>query len=622
MRRHALSLLRLAGFALACIAPVCIAPVCIALAFIAPAAAEPTHGLSLLGQPKLPADFKFFPHVNPDAPKGGTEVLAAIGTYDSFNPYIVRGTPADGVGRVWDMLMANNADEASAAYVHIAGSVDVAADHLSVAFTIRPEARFNDGTKVTAQDVAWTFNTLREKGRPFYRLYYADVADVAVEGDRRVVFHFKTADNRELPLILGQLPVLPEHFWKGRDFAAPLSDPPVGSGPYRITSFELGRTVVYSRVTDWWARDLPTGRGLDNIDTIRVEYFRDPTVAFEAFKAGQIDVRVENSAKQWATGYDFPAITAGLVKKEAVDQHMPTGMQSFAMNTRRPVFHDPRVRDAMIQVLDFEWMNRTLFYDQYTRTDSYYSNSGFAASGVPQGAELALLEPFRDKLPPALFTQAHTMPVTDGSGNNREGLRRALALLKEAGWTIKDHKLVDSAGQQMSFELLLNEPAFERIGLPYVQSLQRLGIDARIRTVDAAQFQKRMDDLDFDMAEATFPEGESLGNEQIGFWTCASAKQPGTDNVAGVCDPVVDALVAHLVAAKDHDDLVASAHALDRVLLWGNYVVPQWHLQKVRVAYWNRFGIPNHPVRTGVDFTSWWIDPVLARVTDAARAAR
>ena len=587
-----------------------------------PAAAEPTYGLSLLGPPKLPPGFAHFPYVNPDAPKGGAVVLAANGSFDSFNPFVIRGTAAAGVAQVWDSLLANDADEASAMYAHLAESVDVAADHLSVAFTLRPEARFNDGSPVTAEDVAWSFRTLRDKGLPSFRAYYADVADVAAEGERRVVFHLKSADNHELPQTLGQFAILPEHWWRGRDFAAPLTEPPLGSGPYRVESFEPGRSVTYRRVADWWAANLPTGRGLNNFDVKRYEYFRDPTVTFEAFKAGQIDYRVEGIAKVWATGYDFPAVAQGLVKKEAVPQHLPTGMQAFVMNARRPVFADPRVREAMDQVFDFEWMNKNLFYDNYARTDSYYSNSDFASSGVPQGAELALLEPFRGKLPPALFTQPFKLPATDGSGNNREGLRRALDLLREAGWTVRDRKLVDAAGQQMAFEILLDQPAFERVGLPYVQSLQRLGIEAHIRTIDAAQFQKRMDGLDYDMAIAQFPESESLGNEQVQYWSCSTANEPGTQNLAGVCDPVVDALVARLIVAKDYAELVTVAHALDRVLLWGWHVVPQWHLQQQRIAYWNRFGRPPAPVRTGVEFNAWWIDPALAAATDAARAAR
>jgi microcin C transport system substrate-binding protein len=587
-----------------------------------PAMAEPTYGISLLGGLKLPADFQHFTYANPDAPKGGTVVLAANGSFDSFNAFIVRGSPAAGIGRVYDTLLANNDDEASAMYGHLAESVDVAPDHLSVAYTLRREAHFNDGTPVTAADVVWTFNTLREKGLPSFRAYYADVVDAVADGDRRVVFHFKSAENHELPLTIGQLAVLPEHWWKGRDFAAPLTEPPLGSGPYRVEKFDPGRSITYRRVPDYWAANLPTGRGLYNFDVLRYEYFRDPTVTFEAFKAGQIDFRTEGSAKNWATSYDFPAVAQGLVKKEAVPQHLPTGMQAFVMNTRRAVFKDRRVREAVNQVFDFQWMNKNLFYDNYTRTESYYSNSDFASSGIPNGAELALLEPFRDKLPPELFTQPFKLPVTDGSGNNREGFVRALDLFRQAGWTVKERKLVDANGNQMSMELLLDEPAFERIGLPYVQALQRLGIDAHIRTIDAAQFQKRMDDLDFDMAVAQFPESESLGNEQAQYWGCAVANQPGTENLAGICDPVVDALVGKLIAAKDYATLVTTAHALDRVLLWGWYVVPQWYLQQVRIAYWNRFGHVAEPVRIGVAFEAWWVDPKLAAATDAARSAR
>jgi microcin C transport system substrate-binding protein len=594
---------------------------CLAAALLVatPAAAEPTYGLSLSGPLKLPADFAHFPDSNPDAPKGGQVGLAAVGSFDSLNPFIVRGSPASGIGRVWDTLMASNPDEGLASYAHLAQSVDVAADHRSVTFVLRPEAHFNDGTPVLASDVVWSFNTLREKGRPFYRTYWGDVSDVQATADRTVVFHFSTDQNRELPTILGEVPVFPEHWWKGRDFSAPLTEPPIGSGPYRVARVDFGRTIVYQRVPDWWAANLPTGRGRNNFDTIRYEYFRDPTVAFEAFKAGQVDFRQENSAKNWSTSYDFPAVTKGLVKRETLPTKLPTGMQAFAMNTRRAIFSDRRVREAMDAVFDFQWMDKALFYGLYQRTDSYFSNSEFASSGIPQGAELALLEPFRAKLPPELFTTPFTLPVTDGSGNNREGLRHALDLLQQAGWTVKDRKLVNAAGQQMSFEILLNEPAMERIGLPYAQWLGRLGIDARIRTIDAAQYQKRMDDLDFDMAVAQIPESESLGNEQVDFWSCQSANQPGTLNVAGICNPVVDAMVNGVVNAKNHDDLVTAAHALDRVLLWGWYMVPQWHLQDLWVAYWNRFGHPSQPVRTGLDFTTWWVDPTLAASTDAAR---
>lgn len=576
-----------------------------------------THGLSLIGQLALPPDFDHFPYANPDAPKGGEVVLGAVGTFDSFNPFIVRGSAA-GVGSVWDTLMRDNPDEPETSYGHLARTIEIAPDHKSVAFELRPEAKFHDGTPVTAEDVAWSFTTLRDQGRPLYRQYYADVADVTAESPRRVVFHFK-AENRELAQILGQLAVLPKHWWQGRDFSAPLTEPPLGSGPYRVGRFEFGRTLVMQRVPDYWAQNLPTGKGLDNFDAIRTEYYRDPTVELEAFKAGQIDFRIEVSSKQWATAYEFPAVRDGLVKKQEFRHHLPTGMQGFGMNTRRPLFADPRVRHALALAFDFEWANANLFYGAYTRTDSYFSNSDLASSGIPQGDELALLEPYRDKLPAELFTQPFKLPATDGSGNNREGLRQALALLKDAGWTVKDRKLVDAAGKPFSFEIVLDNPAFERVVLPYVQWLGRLGIDAHARTVDPAQYERLMDTFDFDMTVVAIGESDSPGNEQTDFWTCGSAKQEGSGNALGVCDPVVDALVAKLVSAPDRAHLVTATHALDRVLLSNWYVVPNWYLQSVRAAYWDRFGFPDKPVRTGIAFDSWWIDPARAAANDAAR---
>ena len=580
-----------------------------------------TYGLSLLRPLALPPDFKNLPYVNPDAPKGGDVALSAIGTFDSFNPFIVRGTPAGDVSRTFDPLLRSDADEPEAAYGHLAKVIEIPEDHMGVAFELRPEARFNDGTPVTAGDVAWTFNTLREQGRPFYRQYYGDVDSVSVEGPSRVVFHFKSAKNRELPLIVGELQVLPEHWWKDRDFSKPLTDPPLGSGPYRVDHFEFGRTLVMARVPDWWAKDIPTGRGLYNFGSRRSEYFRDSTVAFEAFKAGQIDYREENVSKDWATAYDFPAVQKGLVKKELIRHRLPTGMQGFAMNTRRAIFKDVRVRHAIALVFDFEWENANLFYGAYTRTDSYFSNSDLASSGVPIGEELSLLDKYRKDLPAGLFTEPFALPKSDASGNNREQLRQALALLRDAGWKVQDQKLVDASGNQMSFEILLEEPAFERVTLPYVQWLGRLGVDAHVRTVDSAQYQRSMDSYDYDMAVVVFPESDSPGNEQRGFWSCAAAKQEGGDNVAGVCDPVVEALVRQIVDASDHDQLVAATRALDRVLLWNWYVVPQWHLQYVRAAYWDKFGRPTQPVRTGVAFDSWWIDPAKAAAIDTARAS-
>jgi microcin C transport system substrate-binding protein len=584
--------------------------------------AEPTrtHALSLLGKPTLPADFPYFPYVDPKAPKGGDVALSSVGTFDNFNQFIVQGTSAADLARVYDTLMVASSNEASTSYGHLAQTIEVPADHSWVAFELRPEARFNDGKPVTAEDVAWTFNSLRESGRPFYKQYYANVKDVAVEAPLRVVFHFTTSGNRELPMILGEMVVLPKHWWATRDFSKPLTEPPLGSGPYQVGQFEFGRTVTYKRVPNWWAANMPTGIGRFNFDTMRTEYFRDATVALEAFKAGSIDFRQENISKQWATAYDFPAVQQGLVKKDEIRHHLPTGMQGFAMNTRRPIFKDVRVRKALAWAYDFEWANKNLFYSAYTRTDSYFSNSDLASSGIPEGAELALLEQYRDKLPPELFKEPFALPVTDGSGNDRKELKVALAMLQSAGWKVQDLKLVDPQGNQMSFEIVLDEPAFERVALPYVQNLSRLGIDVRVRTVDPSQYQQLMDNYDYDMTVAVFGESDSPGNEQVGYWTCASGKQIGGDNEMGVCDPVVDALVEQLITAPDRDRLVAVAHALDRVLLWGWYLVPHWHSQVFRVAYWNRFARPAMPIRSGLDFNIWWIDAKLAAVTDPARS--
>jgi microcin C transport system substrate-binding protein len=578
-----------------------------------------TYGLSLLGKPSLPPDFKYFPYVNPDAPKGGEVVLGSVGSFDSFNPFIVRGTPAADVVRVWDTLMKPNVDEAEAQYGLLAQTVEVASDGMSVAFELRPEAKFNDGTPVTAEDVAWTFQTLREKGRPFYRQYYADVASVTVEGPRRVVFHFKSNTNRELPIILGQMVVLPKHWWAGRDFEKPLTDPPLGSGTYRVGHFEFGRSLSMVRVPDVWSKNLPVMRGQNNFDVRRTEFFRDSTVSLEAFKAGQIDFREENIAKEWANSYDFPAVQRGTVIKRTFRHHLPTGMQGFGMNTRRPLFKDVRVRHALALAFDFEWANANLFYGSYTRTTSYFSNSDLASSGIPEGDELALLDKYRDQLPPEIFTQPFKLPVTDGSGNNREQLSAALALLEQAGWKVHNRKLVDANGQPFSFEILLAQPAFERVALPYVQWLSKIGIDAHVRTVDPAQYERMMDSYDYDMIVVTFPESESPGNEQSGYWTCAAVKAQGGDNLIGVCDPVIDDLVHQILTAPDRAHLVTATHALDRVLLAGWYVVPHWYLQSTRAAYWDRFGFPDKPVRTGIAFDSWWLDPAKAAANDAAR---
>ena len=579
----------------------------------------PRHAISALGSPKLPFGFPHFPYVNPDAPKGGEMVTAALGSFDSFNPFIIRGTAAAGITNIYDSLLRSSADEAVTGYGHLARSIDLAPDRMWVVFNLRDDARFHDGTPITAEDVAWTFRTLQEKGRPIYRSFYADVAEVVVQNPASVVFRFKSNQNRELPVVLGELPILPKHWWEGRDFSRPLTDPPLGSGRYKIGRYEMGRSITYQRVGDYWGAKLPTVIGLGNFDTLRTEYFRDATVAMEAFKAGQVDFRSENIARNWATAYDFPAVQKGAVKKEEVKHRLPTGMQGFAINTRRDIFKDARVRQALAWAFDFEWMNKNLFYGSYTRTTSYFSNSELASSGLPSKEELALLEPFRASIPPEVFTQEYKLPVTDGSGNNREELRRSLELLRAAGWQVKDRKLVNAAGQQFAFTILSSDPSYERVALPYIETLRKLGMAVGARTVDPSQYQRLTDDFDFDVSMSTFGEGELPGNEQRDYWTCAAAKETGSNNMMGACQPVIDRLVEKVISAQTFEELIPAARALDRVLLWSWYVVPNWHLSILRLAYWDRFGKPGIPVRSGTVVDAWWFDPAKAAASDAAK---
>ncbi len=597
-----------------------------------------SHAFAVLGTPALPPDFPYFPYVNPNAPKGGTVTLAGIGTFDSFNPFILRGT-ADGdvvipwlimaggagagstVGHVWESLLTSSADEGAVSYGHLAHTIETPADRMWVAFELRPEAKFSDDIPVTAQDVVWTYRTLLAQGRPSFRIEMADVKDVEAESPRRVVFHFKTNTNRQLPLILGGLPVLPEHWFKGRDFSHPLQDAPIGSGPYRITHFELGRGITFERDPNWWAVKMPTGIGTNNFDRVQVEYFRDSIVAMEAFKAGSIDVRSENISKNWATAYDFPAVKQGLVIKGDFHHHLPTGMQGFAMNTRRPVFSNPLVRQAIGTAFDFQWTNKNLFFGTYTRTTSYFSDSALASSGIPQGDELKLLEPFRGELPPALFTEPFTLPVTDGSGNDRKELIAALKLMEQAGWKVKERKLVNAAGEQMRFSFLVEDPSLERVALPYTQNLNKLGIDVQVRAVDPAQFQHLTDDFNFDMIFQIYPEGDVPGTELRDYWSSPAAKAQGSMNTPGVSDHAVDKLIETVIAADSRPALQAAARALDRVLLWRWYLVPNWENLVFHVAYWDRFGHPDKPIREGFNFDTWWVDEKKAAATDAARRA-
>lgn len=577
----------------------------------AAAGAGPTggHGLSMYGDLKYPPDFKHFEYVDPAAPKGGSVKLAAIGTFDTLNPFILKGVAAVGLGDVFDTLTVGSADEPFARYGLIAESIEVPADHSWVAFTLRPRARFHDGSPITVEDVIWTFETLKTKGQPFFRTYYAQVTRAEKVGPRKVRFTFGPGDNRELPLIVGELPVLSRAYWSTRDFDKTTLEPPLGSGPYRVAAAEPGRSITYQRVKDYWAATLPVNVGRDNFDAIRIDYYRDTTVALEAFKAGEYDFRQENVAKYWATAYNVPAVTRGLIRKEAIANEIPTGMQAYVYNTRRPMFADRRVRQALAYAFDFEWTNRNLFYGAYTRTTSYFSNSELASSGRPGPEELKILEPFRGKVPEEVFTTEYRPPTTDGSGNIRDGIRQALRLLAAAGWTVKGQRLVDPRGEPLRFEILLSDPTWERITLPFLKNLERLGVEARVRTVDSAQYQKRLETFDFDLTVEVWRQSLSPGNEQRDFWGSEAAATPGSRNLAGIRDPVVDRLVELVVQAPDRPALVARTRALDRVLLEGHYVIPHWHIQAFRVAYWDMFGRPKIAPKYSLGFDTWWVDP-------------
>lgn len=575
-------------------------------------ATAPLHGIAMHGALKYPEGFRHFEYVNPDAPKGGELKLSVVTNgFDSFNPFVIRGIAAAGINTyVYDTLLESSADEAFSEYGVIAETVEVPEDRSFVIFNLNKQARFHDGKAITADDVAFSFKILTTEGHPFYKNYYADVESVTIENRHRVRFDFGDADNRELPLILGQMPILPEHFWKDRDFQSSGLTIPVGSGPYRIASFEAGRSVTYERVDNYWADDLGTRRGRFNFDRVSYEYYNDDTVALEAFKAGNFDFRLETSAKNWATAYTGRQFENGDIVKAAVEHHRPTGMQGFLFNTRKPVFRDPLVRKALAYGFDFEWANRNLFFDQYTRTSSYFENSDLASSGLPDGRELAILDNYRDQLSPAVFTEAYSPPDTVGENTLRGNLRTALKLLTNAGYQIRDGKMVHSeTGKPLAFEILLFQKSFERVVLPFKQNLEKLGIDVTVRMVDSNQYVQRVRNFDFDMISQVLPQSDSPGNEQRDYWHSSNAGVAGSRNFMGVSDPVVDSLVELVIQAPDRESLLHRTHALDRVLLHGHYVIPHWHLRKDRIAYWHQLKRPELTPKDGVDLNNWWIEP-------------
>ena len=567
-------------------------------------------GFATHGDLKYPADAKNLDYANPNAPKGGLIRLAGRGSFDSLNPFILKGTPAGAVRLVFETLMMETSDEAAAAYGMLAETIEYPKDRAYATFTLRAQARWHDGKPVTADDVVFSFDILKAKGHPQYATYWQNVTKAEKLDDRKVKFTFGGGDNNELPIIIGQLPVLPKHWWATRDFEKTSLEIPLGSAAYRIDSFEAGRQITAKRVDDYWGRDVWLNRGRSNFDTIRYDYYRDDTVAFEAFKGGEIDYREENTSRNWAVGYDFPAVKSGAVQRATLKHQSTLPMQCLGFNLRNDLFKDRRVRDALVQLVDFEWFNKTLSYGLLTRIDSFFFNSELAATGLPSKAELEVLEPLRGKIPDEVFTKEFKLPVTDGSGNNRDGARRAIAQFKEAGWEIRDGKMVNKAsGKPLSFELLLGEPRLERFALPFKQWAERIGVEIRVRTVDPAQYQMRREDFDYEMTMDLFAQSLSPGNEQREFWGSEAAKTKGSRNTLGIADPAIDKLIELVISAPDRDSLVMRTRALDRVLLWNEFVVPLYYSAEFWIAYWNKFGRPEKLAKyqpRGI--STWWFD--------------
>lgn len=578
---------------------------------------------SLIGTSKYADGFAHYDHANPDAPKGGSVNMAAQGTFDSFNPYVIRGTAAAGLagfggGLLYDMLREQAIDEPSASHPLLSSAYSFPEDYSSATYRLNPEARWHDGEPITTDDVVWTFNVLTEQSQ-LYSQYYKNVVSAEAINDTDVKFTFDQTGNRELPKILGDMPVLPKHWWEGtdpdgqpRDISQPTLEPPLGSGPYRIASFNSGRSITWERVKDYWAADLPVNAGRNNFDQLTYTYFLDATPIWEAFKKGGIqDFRTEVRSARWAQEYNFPAFEDGRVKRNTFPTTSPQPMQGFAMNMRRDKFKDRRVRQALALLFDFESVNRLQLYDLRTRTDSFFEGGELAATGIPQGRELEVLEEFRDQLPPELFTEPFTNPVGGSRENNRANARKAAGLLREAGWVAEGGRWINGeTGEPFAIEFLGGSETAQIIAGQFIEDLRNFGIEAQLRIVDAAQYVARLEAFDFDMTTTVLAQSLSPGNEQRDFWSSEAANSPDSRNMSGIQNPVVDALVDKIIFAEDRAELVALTHALDRVLLWNHYYIPQWHSPSDWIAWWDKFDfVDPQPSYAGVDFLSWWVKP-------------
>lgn len=570
------------------------------------------------GDLKYPPDFTHFGYVNPNAPKGGTLQLAEIGGFDSLNPFIIKGSPAAGLSYLgqsflYDSLMEQSTDEPFSMYGLLAESVEHPQDNTWVAFTLRKQARWADGVPITSADIVWTFETMREKGSPFFRAYYNDVLKVEATSPQRVKFIFTHAKNAELPLILSQMAILPKHYWTqaGRDVGETTLTPPLGSGPYKIGTVVPGRSIEYVRDPNYWGKDLPVNKGRFNFDHITYDYYKDSNVALEAFFAGEYDYRMENTAKLWETAYTAPAVQDGRIVKKEIKHQRPQGMQAFLFNIRRPVFSDRTVREALAYAFDFEWSNKQFAYGNYTRTDSYFENSDLAApDGAPEGRELDVLKSYKGKIPDSVFGARYAPPKTDGKGSIRANLRKAAELLDKAGYKVgKDGLRRNAQGSPLQFEIIDSNPMFERWVLPYIANLKKIGVTVTFRVLDPAQYQNRMNNFDFDMTIGSIPQSDSPGNEQRDFWGSDRADTTGSRNYIGIKNPVVDEIIEKIIRAHTREELKSMCHALDRILLAEHYVIPQWHTDHFNLAYWNKLQHPEilSPLTPGVSDT-WWAE--------------
>ena len=583
--------------------------------------ADKSHGLSAFGDLKYRADFKHFDYVNPNALKGGTLRLRGIDSFDNLNAFILKGVKPDALSLIHATLMEGAADEPDGLYGFVAKTVDLPADKGWIAFELRPEATFNDGTRITASDVVFTFNILVAKGHPQYRINFAGIKSVEALSPSRIKFTFKQKGNRDLPLQLARLPILSKTYYSKVPFEKTTLTPPPGAGPYKVEKVDPGRAIIYRRVADHWARDLPIMIGRYNFDTVQIDYYRDRDIAFEAFFTGAYDFREEFTSRSWATQYDKPAVNKGLVVRETLPDETPSGVQAFFFNMRRAKFSDARVRQAIDLAFDFEWTNKTLFYGLYDRTNSMFENSRLAAKQKPSAEELALLEPWRGKVPEGVFTAPYKSPVADGSGNNRRNFRKAAKLLRAAGWSIKNNQRVNAKGEKLTIEFLLFESSFQRIINPYVRNLKRIGIEAHIRIVDVANYQLRRQEFDFDVIIQRYTMPNTPGIEQSNYFGSKWADVPGSLNLAGIKNPVVDNLVEKVISAKSREPLVTATRALDRVLMWNHYSVPQWYKGVHNIAYWNKFDRPRIKPQFDLGMLdTWWFNPEKAAMIAAGKA--